>query len=221
MSDPVKGKTAAGHRREQRARQTRTRITDAAMRLFVERGFLATTVDAIAAEAGVASATVYQAFGTKQRVLESALDTTIAGDSSPAPLLDREWVVDARSHRNPRARLEAVVLHAAQIAARTAPVKQVMRDAAATDRRVKRLIAEDHERRRRTQRALVEFAVGDEELRPGMTIDRAADSFFMLVNSHGHELATEALGWSDSDWQRWLVEVLTDQLFGGGGGSSG
>lgn len=214
MTEPVKGKTTAGRRREQRARDTRTRITDAALRLFVERGYLATTVEAIAGEAGVAPATVYQAFGTKQAVLARALNTTITGDAASVPLLDREWVAEARRRRSARRRLAAVVRHASQVAARTAPLKAVMRDAAASDPRMRELISEDHERRRQTQRVLVEIAIGDDELRPGMTVDRAADTFFMLVNSTSCELAAGALGWSEAEWQEWLIAVLTHQFFG-------
>lgn len=214
MFDPVKGKSAAGRRREQRAQHTRARITEAALRLFVERGYPATTVEAIAAAADVAPATVYQAFGTKQAVLARALDTAIAGDTASTPLLDRDWVAAARRQRSARRRLATVVRHAAQIAAGTAPLKKVMRDAAATDPRARELIDEDHERRRQTQRALVEVVIGDDKLRSGMTLGRAADTFFMLVNSTGYELASETLGWSEEQWERWLVRVLTYQFFG-------
>src|SRR4051794_4303304 len=186
MPDPVKGKTEAGRRREQRALQTRARIADAALRLFRERGYVATTVEAIAREAGVAPATVYQAFGTKQGLLARALDATITGDAEPVPLLDRDWVATARRHRNARHRLEAVVRGAAQVAAQTAALKEVMRDAAATDPMVRTLIQEDHERRRETQRALVRIAIGDHDLRPGMTADSAADAFFLHVSSSSY-----------------------------------
>jgi AcrR family transcriptional regulator len=213
MGDPVKGKTDAGRRREQRALQTRSRITDAALRLFCDRGYVATTVEAIAAEAGVAPATVYQAFGTKQGVLARALDATITGDAQPVPLLDREWVAAARRQRDARRRLAAVIRGAARVAAQTAALKEVMRDAAATDSMVRDLIRDDHERRRETQRALVEIAVGDDALRSGMTSDRAADAFFLLVNSSTYQLTTEVLGWSDRDWQQWLVEFLTREFF--------
>lgn len=213
MSDPVKGKTPAGHRREQAAHQTRARIADAARRLFLDRGYVATTVDAIASEAGVAPATVYQAFGTKHAVLARALDATIAGDAEPIPLLDREWVAAARRHRDARRRLAAVVRGAARVAAQTAPLKEVMRDAAATEPVVRDLIRDDHIRRRATQRALVQSAIGHEGLRQGMNLDRAADAFFLLVNSSTYQLTTDALGWSEGDWQQWLVDVLTREVF--------
>jgi AcrR family transcriptional regulator len=215
MPDPVKGKSEAGRRREQRALQTRARITEAALRLFCERGYVATSVEAIAAEAAVAPATVYQAFGTKQAVLARALDASITGDGQPVPLLERDWVAAARGHRGARARLVAVVRGAAQVAAQTAALKEVMRDAAATDPAVRELIREDHDRRRETQRALVEVAVDEHDLRRGMTLDKAAEAFFLLVNSDTYRIATEVLGWSVDDWQRWLVETLTHELLAG------
>jgi AcrR family transcriptional regulator len=214
MAEPVKGKTAAGLRREQRAQQTRVRIATAALRLFLERGYVATTIDAIAQEAGVAPATVYQAFGTKHAVLERVLDSTIAGDDAPVGLLEREWVSQARRQRDARRRLAVVVRHAAQVAARTAPLKEVMRDAAAADPRVRDLIREDHARRRQTQRVLVDIAIGDSALRPGTTHEAAADTFFVLVSSHNYQFVADVLGWRLGDWQRWLVAILTREFFG-------
>src|ERR1700686_1611451 len=92
MRQPVKGKTEAGRRREQRARRTRDRIVQAATRLFLARGYVATTVDAIAREAGGAAATGHPAFGTEQAILAAGLDFTIAGDAEPVAVLEREWV---------------------------------------------------------------------------------------------------------------------------------
>ena len=74
MREPVKGKTEAGRRREERARHKRQRVADAALWLFLERGYMETTIEAIARKAAVAPATVYQAFGTKQAILARILD---------------------------------------------------------------------------------------------------------------------------------------------------
>jgi len=216
VTEPVKGKTDAGRRREERARQRRERVVDAASRLFGERGYVATTIEAIAREAAVAPATVYQAFGTKQAILARILDVTIAGDADPAALLDRDWVWQAAGHRDPRQRLALVVRHTSQVAARTAPVKEVMRDAAAADPAVRQLLLEDDRRRYLTQRALVDLIIGAGSLRPGCDRDQAAATFFALVNSHGYQLLATQLGWSPDDWQRWLTGVLDRELFGPG-----
>ena len=51
MKEPVKGKTEAGRRREERARHKRQRVADAALWLFLERGYMATTIEVIARKA--------------------------------------------------------------------------------------------------------------------------------------------------------------------------
>jgi AcrR family transcriptional regulator len=214
VTEPVKGKTDAGRRREERARQRRQRVVEAASRLFGERGYVATTIEAIAREAAVAPATVYQAFGTKQAILARILDVTIAGDAGPAALLDRDWVRQAATHQDPRQRLALVVRHTSQVAARTAPVKEVMRDAAALDPAVRQLLLEDDQRRYLTQQALVDLIIEPDSLRPGCDRDHAVATFFALVNSHGYQLLATQLGWSPDDWQRWLTGVLDHELFG-------
>jgi AcrR family transcriptional regulator len=204
--EPVKGRTAAGRRREQRARATRDRIVRAATDLFLEGGYAATTVEAIASSAGVAVATVYQAFGTKAAILARCLDVAIAGDDDPVALLDREWVAAARTEPDPRRRLTAVVIGAATIAARTAPVKEVMRDAAATEPAIRELVEHDDAHRLVTQRELVAIVLG----RPPS--EEALATFYALVNSHSYRLASTQLGWDETIWIRWLIEVLALQL---------
>lgn len=206
MREPVKGRTAAGRRREQRARATRERIVSEATALFVEQGYAATTVDAIATAAGVAPATVYQAFGTKAAVLVAALDQTIAGDAEAVPLLERDWVVRARNERDTEKRLAIVVTNAGRVAARSAPLKEVMRDAAATEPAIRDLLDRDDTLRLRTQRELLEIIIGD----PPSDADVA--TFFLQVNSRSYLLASQRLGWSETRWRRWLIEILSHQL---------
>jgi AcrR family transcriptional regulator len=214
VREPVKGKTEAGRRREERARHKRQRVADAALWLFLEHGYMATTIEAIARKAAVAPATVYQAFGTKQAILARILDQTIAGDAQPAALLDRDWVKQASRHPDPRQRLALVIRHTSQVAARTAPIKEVMRDAAAADPAVRQLIRDDDQRRYITQQTLVDLVIGEDSLRAGCDRDHAAATFFALVNSHSYQLLATHLGWSPADWQQWLTTVLDRELFG-------
>jgi AcrR family transcriptional regulator len=214
VRQPVKGKTEAGQRREARARHTRQRIIAAALQLFLDRGYIATTVEAIALEACVAPATVYQAFGTKQAILAAALDATIAGDDEPVAVLDRDWVGHARRQRNPKRQLRLVVAGACEIAARTAPLKEVLRDAAATEPAVRPLVGEDHERRRLTQEGLVQLLVERRPLRAGLDLRRAVDTFFAVVNSSTYQLLFGHCGWTPVQRQDWLVELLERELFG-------
>jgi AcrR family transcriptional regulator len=214
MSQPVKGTTEAGKRRESRAHETRRRIIEAALRLFLEKGYVNTTVQGIAQAARVAPATVYQAFGTKHAVLAAALDISVAGDDTPLAVLDRDWVEDARREKNRGRQLRLIVEGASQIAARTAPLKEILRDAAATEAAARELIREDHERRHRTQEGLVDLLIENRQLRAGIDRRRAVDTFFALVNSATYELLVTQRGWTLSEWQAWIADVIERELFG-------
>jgi AcrR family transcriptional regulator len=216
VREPVKGVSAAGRRREERARATRHRIVEAAVRLFLERGYVGTTVTAIAGEAGVAPATVYQAFGTKRAVLARALDVAIAGDAEPVEVLGRDWVHEAGREPHPGRRLAHIVRHTSEVAARTAPLKQVMRDAAATDPEVRDLIDEDARRRHRTHEALVDLVIDAGPLRAGLDREEAVATYFALVSTDTYELLVGRLGWAVERWQRWLAGVLGRELLGEG-----
>ena len=58
--------------RQQQAQMTKDRIVAAARRLMAQRGWTPTTIDAIAEDAGVATATVYAAFGNKRALLDAS-----------------------------------------------------------------------------------------------------------------------------------------------------
>ena len=95
MSETVKPRAA-------RTRATRRRIVDAAAELFVERGYGVTTLEQIAARAGVAVQTVYFHFGNKRTVLKEAVDVAAVGDDEPVALLERPWLDELRAEPDPR-----------------------------------------------------------------------------------------------------------------------
>jgi AcrR family transcriptional regulator len=74
--------------RQQQAQATKDRIVAAARVLMSERGWASTTVDAIAAEAGVASQTVYAAFGSKLAIVEGMRRTMLAESKIPELLAE-------------------------------------------------------------------------------------------------------------------------------------
>lgn len=204
----------AGRAREARARATRHRIVTAATELFVERGYTATTVDAIARRAGVSPATIYQAFGTKQAVLERALDVVVAGDDAPLAILERSWVHEATSEADPRHQLELIVRGVTTIAARAAPLMEVLRDAAAVEPEMRAVLDDRYRRRYESQAAMVELIAVGRPLRAGLTPARAADIFFVLVGHDMYQLFVLRRGWTVTAWREWLVECVERELFG-------
>src|SRR6266568_1179650 len=75
--------------REETAELTRARIRESAARLFVEQGFVATTVKQVAAAAGVAERTVYAAFPSKADLFNEVLGVATVGDDRPVPVAER------------------------------------------------------------------------------------------------------------------------------------
>lgn len=78
---------ASGRRAQ--ALQTRERILERARELFISRGFGGTSVADVAAAAEVSVPTVFNAFGSKVRLLKEAAETTLVGDAHPIPMAER------------------------------------------------------------------------------------------------------------------------------------
>jgi hypothetical protein len=57
--------------------------------LFIRDGYLATTMAAVAGEAGVAVQSLYLRFGSKLEILKAAFDAAVVGGLEPVPLLER------------------------------------------------------------------------------------------------------------------------------------
>src|ERR1700737_4772219 len=130
------------HRQDQ-ALPTREQIPQAARALFAERGYVATTIAAIAEAADIPAPTIYSAFGTKAKVLEEIARLTIA------PLDVDNQHLEARANPDPAAGLRIVanlqrrqfevmfdVIAIYQEAARTDPdIAQALRTIMATRER--------------------------------------------------------------------------------------
>src|ERR1700693_4659732 len=77
--------------REAQIAQTEERIIAAATGLFLENGYVPTTLEAVAKRAEVAARTVYVRFGTKAALFKRVVDVAIAGDTQPVDVLGRDW----------------------------------------------------------------------------------------------------------------------------------
>jgi AcrR family transcriptional regulator len=106
MSSPVKPRRRYdASRRQEQARRSRWAVLQAARRLFLEHGYAATTMPAIATAAGVSVQSVYKAFGNKPALLKTVFDVAIAGDDEPVPMLQRAALGRIRAEPDPRRKL--------------------------------------------------------------------------------------------------------------------
>jgi AcrR family transcriptional regulator len=212
MSEPVKPIPRRSPVRHERARATRRRIREAAARLFVEHGYLSTTIEAIAVEAGVAVQTVYFVFGNKRAMLAEALDVATAGDDAPVPVVERAWVEELRREDDPRRIVGAIAREGCAIVARLAPIYEAVRGAAAADPEIAVLLQRDKQRRLANQTELVRILADKGALAPGVDVARAADVTYALLSHELHQLLVVDRGWSRSAWEGWLADALASQL---------
>src|SRR5260221_13767962 len=101
---PRRSYDASGRKRA--ANRTRHEIGDAARRIFLERGYAATTMSAIAEAAGVALDTVYASVGPKPGLFRHLVEIAISGIEQPVPAEEREYVRQIRAALDPRRKLE-------------------------------------------------------------------------------------------------------------------
>jgi AcrR family transcriptional regulator len=119
-------------RRALQAAQTREDVLAAAIRLFTSSGWAATTVAAVATEAGVSAETVYGGFGSKKNLLRAAIDVAVVGDADPVPFIDREEF-QRLGRGTVAARLRAGVALQANVHERSAGVWRAIIEAAVGD----------------------------------------------------------------------------------------
>jgi len=211
MTAPVK-KPYTSTLRAAQARATRRAIVDAAARLFTQRGYGATTVDAIAEAAGVSRKTVFTSVGGKTEALKLAIDWAIAGDDDPVPMLERPHIKAMQHEPDARRILASHARHVRQTAARTAPLHQVIQAAAGLDADIRALAEEGRAQRIRGMRVIAQALADRGALKPGLTPHEAADVLWLL-NDPGvyHRLVIEQK-WTPDRYQDWLADALISLL---------
>jgi len=208
VSQTPRSKDVREDGRSARARTTRARITTAAAELFTTAGYTATSINAIAARAGVSEQTVYYAFGTKRTVLSTALDLAVAGDDDPIPTLERRWVRDALADPDPLGQISRQVAGAGDIYVRAARLLDVVRSAAATDPDLAEVWAANIEQRLAVQRVFADALARKTPLREGLSADAAADIALTALSPETYNLLVGNRGWEHSRWQAWAADAL-------------
>lgn len=197
--------------RAARAAATRARMLGAARALFVERGYAATTMQAIAAEAGVAVQTLYYTFATKRAMLKELVDIDVAGDTEPVATLDRPWVAEAMA-APPEEQLRRMAELSGDSLARVVPVLEVVRSAAAIDPEVAELWKTNIGHRHTVLTAFIGALVAKTRLRDGLDVSRAVDVAMALLAPEIYHLLVHQRGWSAEQWQRWATGALIREL---------
>lgn len=190
--------------RQERAAVTRRRILDAARRLFFRDGYAATTLKAVAEEAGVAVQTVYAVFGSKAAILAELRSLVVSLPEADSALREamREPTVERRLAgfaRSIRQRWEPA-----------GDIVKVNEDAARVDPAIRAGVETARDRR---QAGIASFVRAiQEDLAVGIDVARAAavvdaltlyDVYAQLVGFHA---------WSPDAYEAWLRDQLISSV---------
>lgn len=212
MTDPPERRSYRSTVREESARETRRRIVDAAASLFVERGYVGTTVDSVAERAGVSRRTVFTSVGSKVELLKTAWDWAVVGDDEPVAVVDRPEIERMRQEHDPEALVELWVEQVLRVGARTGALAWVLSRAADVDPEADTL-QETIEAERRTGAAM--FVAGLASiggLRPDVGTEEGADMASVLMNPLLVRRLREHRGWGDDQVRTWLRRLTKASL---------
>ena len=193
------------------AQSTRQAVIAAATRLFAEHGFAATSIEAIAAAAGVSRATVFTSVGGKATLLKTALDVAIVGDDQAIALPERPRSKAIRAEPDPRKYLALYAELVTEMDGRLAAIHEAVRGAAGVDPDA-RALWESHLAQHRQGAS---YVIGDlmrkGGLRPGLDPESAADIVWLL-GPGTYYMLVHRRGWSPQRFQTWLTETFIGQL---------
>jgi AcrR family transcriptional regulator len=208
MGEPGKPRRYDNSRRQAQARATRAEVVAVARRLFLERGYAATTIEAIGQAANIPLATIYRLFGSKRGILAAVLDVSFVGDDQPVPLHARPLARAAIAEPDPRRLLAGFARLVHDVLGRSAQLQQVLRSAAVVDQEAADLLEAINKQRvdgqSRVARALSERAA----LADGIGEAEAVDIIYALMSSEVYRILTVERGWSPDRYERWLSRAL-------------
>lgn len=194
-------------RRLAQAKQTRAEIADAARRLFVARGWAATTVRDIATEAGVSVPTVYAAYGNKAGLAWALADAAdLAAD--PSRMLDE---LEAAPAADPTRQLAAMAGYDRRLFERAGDLIALVREAARTEPELTDLYRDARRQADKVRvQVLSEWPTGT--LRAGLDLRTAVDVYAALCNIDVYTTLTTERDWSPDRVERWWAETLAREL---------
>ncbi len=206
MSRPVK-RTYDSSSRKEAAQRTRRSIIEAAGRLFLDRGYAATTMPAIAQAAGIALDTVYATVGKKPMLFRLLVETAISGRDEAVPAEQRDYVHAIRAEPNARAKLKIYAAAIGSIQPRLAPLFQVLQAAAPLDPDLEALWREISQRRAANMLLLAEELAETGQLRKGLSVSMAADIIWSMNSPEFYLLLVGHRKWPLKDFEIWLADA--------------
>ena len=195
--------------REAQIAQTEERIIAAATELFLENGYVPSTLEAVAKRAEVAARTVYVRFGTKAALLKRVVDVSIVGDTQPVNVLGRDWAQAGMTAPTAAERIAASAAVGRQIMQRTGALFAVAQQAAAVEPLIAEFWQQSRQQSRQAQAMFWTQMADDGLLDPAIDLDWLIDTAALLAAAETYLLITHMTSWDLDTYQKWLAATFT------------
>ncbi len=196
--------------RQAQARRTREAVLDAAQRQFLERGYAATTIAAIAREATVAVDTIYKSFGGKPGLVRAIYERGLTGRGT-VPAYQRSDEMRARE-TDPKTIMRTWGTLTAEVASQVTPIRLLVRSAADTDPDMAALLQGSNEDRLKRMRHHARFLADRGYLREGVSVAQATDILWASSSAELYELLVLQRGWSLARFGRFVGDFMIAAL---------
>ena len=198
--------------RSRQAAETKRRIVQAAAALFLRDGYAATSMNAIAAEAGVAIQTVYASMKTKQDILRAVIQLTVRGGEAHVPVAASSRWREMERAADPREKLAKFARIHREICDREAAIFSVLETAAAVEQEIKPLLREKEQFRYEDQARVARSLGRRGLLRTGLSARKASDIIWALASERIYLALVQERGWEVEEYEAWLADQLAAAL---------
>jgi TetR/AcrR family transcriptional regulator of autoinduction and epiphytic fitness len=215
MSDVVNARRPYdSRRRREQAAQTRRDIETAANKLFRERGYVGTSMPAIAASAGVVVETIYRTFGSKAGLFKAIIEAALAGgpERAETPPGQRPAIRAVIEEADPRRKLELYADTQPGVHGRSGQLYRVLVGAADSDPELKAVLDGLETQRLHGLGGLAAQLVESGELRSDLSVDDARDLIWTLCSTAVHDLLVRQRSWTSERYRDWLAAALKREL---------
>jgi AcrR family transcriptional regulator len=189
-------------------------VVDAAGLLFATRGYAATTIDAIAAEASVSRETIFKSIGTKRQLLQLWVERQVAGPDEPVPIAQQDWVDAVRHADDPARQVDIAVGALSAIYHRAIDALVTLRAAAHAEPEIAELWQVACDRRRQDVVAVTALLTAEDPNLPDSRGGDVIDVVYALSSPELFEVFVRQCGWTTEQFQDWLAVALTTLALG-------
>jgi AcrR family transcriptional regulator len=190
--------------RQRQALATQQMIVDAARDLFLQQGYGVTTIDAIAAQAGVAVSTVYAVFKNKRGILKAIREAWHQESGQ------RTIYAQALTENDPQKRME-LAAHATRRQWETGGnMIAIYKSAADVDAEAASEMQESLAGRRRGMQHFISESTP--LIRSDLAVEKATDLFLALTLAEIYQNLVGQSNWTPDEYEAWLAQTLKQQL---------